>query len=527
MQASAMTERSYNGPTIHCLPDEILVYIFVYISEAGAWRKRFKYEFTVRPRRRHNGYWTLLMLVCRRWREVGRTSARLWRAIDIDSRPEWLRLALERSQGAALELYFHSPPTALSSISLVTQQAHRLRKLLLPSMEGAHLPVLHSLFSTDMPILNELRLWVEDNADTPQADPASIRFSASRFPRLRYLRLSHITFQWEPSAISNLRFLHLHNCHSLDSSLPFEEFLDVLSSGTELEELRLNRFISTIAHNVPTGFERNVSLPQLRKLVVGDVPHLTALFLSSITLPSDITLRVIGLVDAEILVNAQNLLLASLLPTDHGRLPVLQAVTKVTFDRNYDEFHVCGVAPNASITLKLRSELDLEGLYTECALTEVAQIFQHAPVTELDIDCGPDTVDERGVWVHLFAFFDRVRSLHVLPGQAVRPIWHALGGWSYPWEEPEDYQGVLCPELRVLDIEHLQWDEEAMDFILASLRRRHLRGLPKLDSLNIGFTYDIDSKSQRDGVVTETDLMIPSYEDHLSTYTAKFTWSRN
>ncbi|RDX42238.1 hypothetical protein OH76DRAFT_1306486, partial [Lentinus brumalis] len=97
--------------------------------------------------------WTPLMLVCRRWREVGRTSAHLWQTVDVNSSPEGLRLALERSQGAALELSFHHDSIVLSSISLLTRQAYRLRKLLLPPMEGSDLPALRALLSTDMPVL--------------------------------------------------------------------------------------------------------------------------------------------------------------------------------------------------------------------------------------------------------------------------------------------------------------------------------------------------------------------------------------
>ncbi|KAI0700235.1 hypothetical protein C8T65DRAFT_658023 [Cerioporus squamosus] len=260
---AALAIYSHNGLTIHHLPDEILVNIFVLLIEAWAWRKRPGYKSTIQPPRKHGGYWTPLMLVCRRWRDVARTSARMWQAIDVDSKPGWLHLALERSRGASLELYFHSPPVALSSISLLTQQACRLRKLLLPPVEPQDLPTFHILFSADMPVLEELRLWVEDNTVTPQAAPASIEICASRFPSLRHIRLSHIAFQWEASAISNLSVLHLYKCHSLDPALRFETFLDVLSSCAELEELRLHLFISTIAHGVPAGSERNVSLPRL------------------------------------------------------------------------------------------------------------------------------------------------------------------------------------------------------------------------------------------------------------------------
>ncbi len=512
----------HNGPAIHRLPDNILVHIFVLLIEGWVWRKypwAPKYEVRTRPPRRHDGYWTPLMLVCRRWREVGRTSAHLWQTVDVNSSPEGLRLALERSQGAALELSFHHDSIVLSSISLLTRQAYRLRKLLLPPMEGSDLPALRALLSTDMPVLNELRFWVDEYQGAPRADPTSIRFRAAHFPRMRFLRLSHITFSWEPNAVSNLRFLHLHKCQSPDPPLPFGTFLDVLATCAELEELRLHMFISTIAHwrSDNSGSKRDISLPRLRKLVVGDVPSLVALLLSSITLPSNITLRLVGYIDSEIWSNtyATNLF-SSLLPKDRARLPGFQSVTQVDF-QGYEDIYLRGISPTSSIALKLRSKLDLQASYTENALMEAADIFRHAPVTDVDINCEQDSVDDVEVWEYLFAAFPGMRSLTVQPAQVVRPIWNALGGRSYPWTEA--VKGSLCPELRELEMDYLPWDQEAMDYILASLRRRHLRGLPKLDFLSLTFR-------DTSRVVREMDLMIPSYQEHITTYVEEFEWSR-
>ncbi|RDX42239.1 hypothetical protein OH76DRAFT_1363096, partial [Lentinus brumalis] len=253
------------------------------------------HEWDVQPPRVHACHWMPLMLVCRRWREVGRAYPTLWQAIDIESNLQWLQLALDRSQGANLELYFHSYPTALSSIPLLIQETHRLRKLLLPRVTHADVPPLQALLSTDMPVLNELGVWAEKY--DPRGTTPTIDFHPAHFPNLRRLRLSYMGFPWEPSAVSHLRYLHLYGCHSLDPALPFERFLDVLAGCPELEELRLHRFISTISH---PEFEREVNLPRLRKLVVGDKASLVGLFLSSVSIHAHTTLRLTGWIDSPV-----------------------------------------------------------------------------------------------------------------------------------------------------------------------------------------------------------------------------------
>ena len=332
-------------------------------------------------------------------------------------------------------------------------------------------------------------------------------------------------FQWNTSAISKLRFLHLHKCRSLDPTLSFDQFLDALASCAELEELRLHRFISTINNSVPVGYDREISLPQLRKLVVGDVPAHTALFLSTLALPISIELRVIGYIDSLVLDDEFHLF-RWLLPTDRAQLLILRSVTKVEF-HGYDEsFYASGALPSGgSIKLVLRSHLDDVDfeLYTERGITEVADIFHHSPVTDLHVNCAPDTVDDPEVWAILLASFSRVRNLYVLPGQIMRPIWHALGGRSYLMHPSANHKVLMCPDLRSLTIDYLRWDQETMDYILGSLVRRHIRGLPKLDYLNLAFTYALEP-DRRDVVVSETEIMIPFYEKLLATYTAEFEW---
>ncbi|KAI0700236.1 hypothetical protein C8T65DRAFT_286186 [Cerioporus squamosus] len=502
------------GPTIHRLPDEILVYIFIHFSDSVA-RDRRPHEYDHQPPRRHACHWMPLMLVCRRWREIGLAYPTLWQAIDVESNLQWLKLALDRSRGATIELRFHSLPTALSSksISLLTQLTHRMRKLLLPPVKPADVPALQALLSMDMPVLKELGVYAEKYE---RGTAPATSFCSAHFPNLRLLRLSYMGFPWEPSAVSRLQYLHLYECHSLDPTLPFERFLDVLAGCPELEELRLHRFISTISHHVPAGFEREVCLPRIRKLVVGDAPSLIGLFLSSVSLPARTTLRLTGWIDSPV-GNALRLM-TSMLPKDRGKLAVLRSATNIQFN-GYGWLDIQATSPHSSITLRLRSSFDPDDLetYTTRALEEFAHIFESASVEKLLITCAADSVDDIAVWEDLFASFPGLRFLHVLPGQTIRPIWHALSGRSFPIHE--NVRNLLCPKLRALTMEYLWWDNDAMDYVMASLRRRAMRGLPKLQSLELMFyTGDEEEKDK------EVAFMLPFYVDHLKTYTASFEW---
>ncbi|RDX42259.1 hypothetical protein OH76DRAFT_1392154 [Lentinus brumalis] len=506
------------GPTIHRLPDEILLYIFKFFNDAVAVHKR---EFRIKPPRRHACHWMPLMLVCRRWREVGRAYPSLWQAIDVRGNMQLLQLAIDRSQGAPLSLCFYSLSITRSSISLLTQQTHRLRTLLLRPVNREDVHSLHTLLSTNLPVLHELGVWADKREDiaaigTRPSESSAIAFDATHFPKLRLLRLSYMNFHWEPSTVSHLQYLNLYGCHSVDRALHFEQFLDVLVGCPELEELRLHRFISTLSNPIPAAFEREVILPRLRKLVVGDVPRLIRLFLSHISLTPHITLRLIGWIDSPPVGDAS--LLLSMLPEDHGRLPILRSATAVEFSA-MDRLIIRGSSPDASITVKLISKTIVLTPYVDRTLTHLGTIFKNAPVEKLELGiwCSSDTFGATALWIGLLAAFPALRCLRVQSGLQVRPIWHALGGRSFDLLQ-EITRHALCPKLRDVRVDYIQWQEDAMDYVLASLRRRAMRGLPKLAYLELMFMPNDDAEDK------EIEHMLPFYMDHMDTYCDDFSW---
>ncbi|KAI0692422.1 hypothetical protein C8T65DRAFT_76963 [Cerioporus squamosus] len=182
--------------TIDCLPNEILVKLFVlYRPPRGSGIDAF--ERGTKPAWRDACTWAPLMRVCRHWRTVALETPLLWQVVDIGKSTRWLELALVRSRNAVLELYFHAYPTSVEALPMLTPHMHRGRKLLLPPMPLAALrSLLSSTQSTTFPVLDELRLWADASEDQRPADYVPFDLSPTRLPALRVLHLQNAVVPW-------------------------------------------------------------------------------------------------------------------------------------------------------------------------------------------------------------------------------------------------------------------------------------------------------------------------------------------
>ncbi|KAI0755318.1 hypothetical protein C8Q80DRAFT_425116 [Daedaleopsis nitida] len=516
-------------PSIHDLPNEILVHVFAMfaaLTDGQLQRRRSK-------RRQHprlpTSHWVHLMCVCRHWREIGIQTPRLWQIIHVDKTPEWLALSLERSREAPIDIAFRREHVVRTSLSTVLTVAHRLRKLLLPHISDANLHILLPLFDTHMPILEEFRLCFRQGSDETSLDPAPptsaesplFSFVTTNFPVLRYLRLFRATFPWCPPTVSRLRFLHLHRCCSLDLHLTFERLLDVLDDCTQLEDLHLHHFLSTISYLVPATFSRMVVIPALKSLFFTDTPALCRQFLSCFDIPAHITLFVTANIDDSVNFSHARGLFMSMLPQNRDKLHILRCATEASFV--YASQLGARTADGAgSITLSLYCESDIDQ-YTEAALEEFVALFAPAPIEDLRVSCVRGVLPESGdFWSPIFASFPSVRTLLVATGHTVRPIWDALS----EREQSDDAEGrqanPILPLLERVTMKSFKWEEEAMDYVLECLRRRTIWRLPKLANLEIYFyTSSVVTRKFEEAVQERMDMF---YGPEMAPYTDRFVW---
>ncbi|KAI0752309.1 hypothetical protein C8Q80DRAFT_441663 [Daedaleopsis nitida] len=518
-------------PPIHDLPNEILVNIFQ-MHNVGYSSLGHKH----RPHARYASRWYPLMLVCRHWRDMALVTPTLWQSFDVHNNTAWLQLAVDRSRNAALELYFHNREVAIDSIPLIVAQAPRLRKLLLPPLQRSDFRAVETLFRTTMPVLNELRVHLEPSwKDFTPPHWISVDSFDACFPSLHSIRFENMAVPWTLPALSRMRYLALRNCTALNNDLTFDQFLDVLEGCAELEDIRLHGFLSTIAHRVPVGFTRVVDLPRLQKVTVSEPAALCRQLLSAVHLPPTIILRVFGEIDQDLDPNDDDVqsLFASMFPEDLSKLPVIRSLKYATVDCAGDgiKFSLCSASHFSrnpgSIMLQLFWKQDME-VYIPRALEEFISLFSPAPLEDVHISCTPDSVRDTDTWTLIFAALPRVHTLTVLPAQLLEPVWDALAGRHLPLLQVDEdaaraFAPVLLPCLRTLQMEYLEWDEDAMGYILESMRRRKMRGLPKLDELSIAFFAPTDGVEQVQE--EELDRILPFYEESMEEFAERFVWS--
>ncbi|KAI0752308.1 hypothetical protein C8Q80DRAFT_441681 [Daedaleopsis nitida] len=517
--------------SIHDLPNEILVKIYQTYTfqdhQCSIPRLHRRH-----PRLRHASCWSFLMLVCRHWRAVALATPTLWQVIDVFKTTNWLELALERSHDAVLELYFHDRDAALASIPLIISQSRRLRILHLPgTFMRSDLPSLEALFQTMMPVLHELRIHLEPSRtrDRTTASPIPVASIDTHFPSLRSIRLESAAVPWTLPALSRMRYLNLRDCTTLDTDLTFDQFLDTLEGCTELEDLRIHSFVSTTVHQVPAGFARTVFLPRLQRLTVREPPALCRQLLSAVRISPTTILRVFGKLDPNMDPSGAQGLFMSMLPEDPSRIPAIRTLKYANVYCHEIISFSLQSASRAShgpdlVMLTLDTPQDIAA-YIPRALEDFARLFSSAPLEDVQISCTPDSdsVHTLATWSRVFAALPAVHTLAVDPGWTLRPMWAALAGRHLPLlagdSEADAAVRALCPCLRLLELQYVIWEENALDCIFESMRLRARRGLPKLDVLGITF---FSHRGERAVAVAEFQRALPVYEERMGEFAASF-----
>ncbi|KAI1793647.1 hypothetical protein LXA43DRAFT_198948 [Ganoderma leucocontextum] len=131
--------------------------------------------------------------------------------------------------------------------------------------------VLETIFGLSMPLLSELDVHASRRSTT------HLDLSPEHLPALRSLRLSLLAIKGIPTMLPKLHRLDLAECTCKDSTVTFDQLLDVLAGCVELRELRLHDFLSALRG--PSDPETQAStfttilFRNLRKLTLYDTPR--------------------------------------------------------------------------------------------------------------------------------------------------------------------------------------------------------------------------------------------------------------
>lgn len=215
------------------LPNEVLEKIFLEHATNVYW----DWEEDTKLR------WFRVAQVCRRWREVAVSSARLWSTI-ILSHPEFMKLMVVRSKGMALDFTLNTEELKyirraskhqerLHSVAELLSQPARFRSLAIRVQKGGRYVSLRELLRDAAgiaPRLLELRL-----ASSAKVDSLPPNFLAGGAPVLQLLELDRVAVRWKQIPLpSSLTHLILRKGKTLPSA---DEFYTSFSTLNALQKL--------------------------------------------------------------------------------------------------------------------------------------------------------------------------------------------------------------------------------------------------------------------------------------------------
>ncbi|KAI0668176.1 hypothetical protein C8Q78DRAFT_279791 [Trametes maxima] len=533
-QTTTIAECGTPGACIHSIPDEVLVYIFQLYGVAQ--RSGFPFMLTswmsvdnrlidpdTEPRWGHRHLWTPLMLVCRSWRALGVATPSLWRTIDVRRRNiEWLRLSLVRSQTAPIDIFFHDPINVQKAVPFIVPHSHRIRKILLPPLEG-HIWIevgqiqtaaasFLSVLNGNLPILDELMMCLGAMGTVQGIIPPSIDLSGACVPSLQTLRVGYVRLSWAGVLASHLKCVVFYACRALPPPLSPDRFLDALQACHKLEQLELHdKFVSSTLGltQSPTDVDlglavfethRVVSMPSLRKVAIADVTLVVSWFLSSLQLSDDaVSVSAIGLVP---LVShhsdAVHNTFLSLVPHNSRRHQLFPTALPRSGSVNADEDGVrleLSYSDTSELSFELRWEepdladvVDRDAVFIKALEEFCGPLFLGYPFQELSVYGNMGAITTRDQWYNFLAPYTEVRYLSVRGAGPVSPLFETL---RFTREPPGnnanfDLDLPICPKLRRFRVlaDHKEGD---LALIVAMLECRALLNLPPVDELELHF----------------------------------------
>lgn len=469
---------------VNQLPDELLVAIFSYVR-----------LFAEQPGEVH---WTALLGVCHCWYEVIRASPTFWRDVRVFRSVHWMTLSLSRCAGAVVDLTFltASFPHAALQTSLASHTSH-IRSLAFEDVGQSWIESLSSLFQCHMPLLERL-VFINPMASEIWT---GLELSATRLPRLRWLKLCGLTVPSGVSHISDLRRLDLT---STQLTMSLKQFLTEIKSFTGLRELSLTHTLNDIPVNDILGgvlqlpaLTRGtpIDVPQLRKIHIrGGACQVVWHILNDIHIPAASDIEIAGDIcgmERDIVPDG-HLFMTCLLRVPYSPLiifPILGAITYIDLDLTY-HYRLIASTPTHRVCLVIYEQPETSFPFSILphSLHDVISIFQTAPVTSISVRARFEDYAPTSAWRELFAAFPLLETLSLSCWGDYGPVWDAL--CDAPLEHAST-ERLCCPLLKAIIVEDAAICSDIAEFldpILGALRLRAEMG-KKLHRLSMSVRH--------------------------------------
>lgn len=302
--------RNLHAP-INSLPAELLSFIFGLVVDSAP--KSFasaaqKWPFTdtlphldvAHSPRDHDFHYAMLLTgVCKHWRDISVSTARLWSTI-YPNRTKLLPLLIERSRHAGFDVVLTAKHGAGGAAKYSTASpklsiphwpeplSNNLRQLIVQLDERQMRQWADTLSSATAPHLETLCISVTRHANVVHHEPL---FNGVT-PRLRSLTLSGFAVPWDSPIFTDLEDLTLRQ-HKQIYRPTMQEFLDLLGRSPRLRRLALE----LSGPQAPSSeFEEDtkvIMLPNLAHVVLHDIPpHVVALLVHHTSFPSSALLSI-------------------------------------------------------------------------------------------------------------------------------------------------------------------------------------------------------------------------------------------
>ncbi|KAI9060696.1 hypothetical protein FKP32DRAFT_1730595 [Trametes sanguinea] len=494
--ALAARRESWNmRQAVNSLPVETLVAIFAYLNAS--------FPPTMGRQKHYNAAeWFKMMLVCRRWWMVIRTTPFFWRRMYIGERTRWADLCLDRSGNACLDLCFIVAYAQFPPPSLILRLANcrdRIERLEYSSAWFDRGRGVLSLLDMTLPSLVSLYLSPSHTPRSPQYE-----FDPETCPRISRLKLTYTSFPWTAPILGRLRALDLCWCHVVPSSIPFSDFLNVLQSAQQLEELALTECMtlgcsySSVSDTLPTA--PIVSLPNLRDLRISDTTVWVSRFLAHVKLPTRGCVSISASLELNQYAEYSRLVQhAAFFPTQPERqLPIFQTATRVALRIGRPReaaWNISCVAPGWECRATVNGR--------RCP-TSPTSSMPLPPVHELNLAIGPEGMAAATAALNeLTTAFPGVQKLEIgheeealrsaFPTEFFEVLFRHSDDGSDEDSTAVDYDRPRWPKLASLHIRGLHWSNGSyLPFLYQCLSDRAECGASKLESLRLSIFRDSD-----------------------------------